>query len=85
MGLRAQHAIDDGALQLVDELGQEDDHRDAAGHTGEDERALHAAFAQEAQCHQQLERHPAGLRAQGGAGAAETDGHADVPGRVSVQ
>jgi hypothetical protein len=76
MGLRAQHLVDDGALQLVDELGEKDDHRHATRHAGQDQRALHAALAQKAQRHQQLERHPARLRAEGGAGAVEAEFHA---------
>ena len=42
VGLAAQRASMMRGLQLVDQRGQEDDHRHAAGHAGQDQRGLHA-------------------------------------------
>ena len=48
VGLAAEHPVDDLGLKLGDELGQEDDHRHAAGGAGENQQGRHAPFAQSA-------------------------------------
>jgi hypothetical protein len=58
MRLTAQHAVDDGGLQLCDELRQEHDDRHPARHAEQDERRLHAPLAQEAQRDQKFEGQP---------------------------